>query len=71
MEHQENPGDGEDNEEETGDPTEAKGIGDSKTMTLHLHREDMEEEIVIHHHGSFQLRIRYTGPEDGAPYRRL
>ena len=71
MEHQENASDGEDDEEKAGDPPQTESVGESESVTFHLHREDMEEKIVVHHHGSFQLRIRYSGSEDGAPYCRL
>jgi len=31
----------------------------------------MEEEVVIDHHGAFQIGIRYSGSEDGAPNCRV
>jgi hypothetical protein len=40
-------------------------------MALHLRGKDMEEEVVIHNHGSLQVRIRYSGSEDGSPDCRL
>jgi hypothetical protein len=70
-EHQEDPGDGEDDEEKAGDSAEAEGIGESKAMALHLRGKDMKEKIVVHHHGSLQVGIRYSGSEDGSPDRRL
>ncbi len=69
-EHQEDTGNGENDEEKAGDSAEAEGIGESKAMALHLRGKDMEEEVVIHHHGSLQVRIRYSGSEDGSPDRR-
>jgi len=36
-------------------------------MAFHLRREDMKEEVVVHHHGAFQIGIRYARSEDGAP----
>jgi len=71
MEHQEDTSDGEDDEEETGNPPEAKGIGESETMTLHLHREDMKEEVVIDEHGPLQIGIGYSCSEDRTPYHRI
>ena len=66
MKHEKNTGDGEDDEEETRDPSQAEGISESKTMAFHLGREDMEKEVVIHHHGSFQIGIGYSSSEDGS-----
>ncbi len=40
-------------------------------MTFHLHREDMEEEVIIHEQGSLEIRIRHAGSEDRTPDRRL
>jgi hypothetical protein len=71
MKHQEDTGDGEDDEEKAGNSAEAERIGESKTMALHLRGKDMEEEVVIHHHGSLQVRIRYSGSEDGSPESRF
>ena len=67
MKHEENAGDDEDDEEETRDSSQAERISESKTMALHLGREDMEKEVVIHHHGSFQIGIGYSSSEDGSP----
>jgi hypothetical protein len=53
MKHQEDTGDGEDDEEKAGDSSEAEGIGELKTMAFHLGREDMEEEVVKDDHRSF------------------
>jgi hypothetical protein len=53
MEHQEDPGDGENDEEEARDSSETEGIGESKSMAFHLGWEDMEKEVVIDKHGSF------------------
>jgi len=47
MKHQENTGDGEDDEEQARNSSETEGIGESKTMAFHLGWEDMEEEVVI------------------------
>ena len=71
MKHQEDTGDGEDDEEKAGDSAEAEGIGESKAMALHLRGKDMKEEVVIHYHRSLQVRIRYPGSENGSPDRRL
>ncbi len=71
MKHQENTGDGEDDEEKAGNSSEAEGIGESKAMALHLCGKDMKEEVVIDYHGSLQVRIRYPGSENGSPDRRL
>jgi len=67
MKHQKNTGDGEDDEEETRDPSQAERISESKTMAFHLGREDMEKKVVIHHHGSFQIGIRHSSSEDRSP----
>ena len=71
MKHQEDTRDGENDEEKAGDSAEAEGIGELKAMVLHFRRKDMKEEVVIHHHGSLQVRIRYSGSEDGSPDHRL
>ncbi len=68
VEHKEDSGDGEDDEEEAGDPTEAKSIGESKTMPFYLGGKDMQKEIVVDEHGPFQIGIGYSGPEDRAPH---
>jgi hypothetical protein len=70
-EHQKDTRDGENDEEEAGDSAEAEGIGEPKAMALHLRGKDMEEEVMKHHHGSLQIRIRYSGSEDGSPDCRL
>jgi FKBP-type peptidyl-prolyl cis-trans isomerase len=67
MKHEKDTGDSEDDEEEAGDSSETEGIGESKTVAFHLGREDMEKEVVIHYHGSFQIGIRYSSSEDGSP----
>jgi hypothetical protein len=66
-EHEKNACHGEDDEEKARDSTKAKGIGESKAMTLHFGGKDMEEEVVVHDHRSFEVGIRYSGPEDGLP----
>ncbi len=71
MEHQKDTGDGEDDEEKAGDSSEAEGIGESKTMAFHLGWEDMEKEVVIDKHGSFQIGVRYSSSENGFPNCRI
>ena len=71
MEHQENAGDRQNNEEEARDPPQAEGIGESETMAFDLNRENMEEEVVVDQQGPLQVRIRYSGPEDGTPKCRI
>ena len=71
MKHQQDTGDGEDDEEKARNSSETEGIGESKTMALHLRGKDMEEEVVIDHHGAFQIGIRYSGSEDGSPNGRI
>ena len=71
MKHQEDSSDGEDDEEKARNASEAEGIGELEAMAFHLRREDMEEEVVVHHHGSFQIGIRYPGPENGSPNGRI
>ena len=67
MKHEDDASDGEDDEEKTGDPSEAKREGEPKTMALHLRREDVEEEVVEDQHGPFQVSIRHPRSEDGLP----
>ncbi len=67
MKHQEDASDSQNEKEKARDPSEAEGIGESETMAFHFHREDVKEEIVIHQHRSFQIRIGYSGSEDGTP----
>ena len=71
MKHQQDTRDGEDDEEKAGDSAEAEGIGELKAMALQLRRKDMEEEVVIHYHGSLQVRIRYSGSENRFPKSRI
>ena len=71
MEHQEDACDRQNDEEETRNSPQAEGIGESEAMALDLSRENMEEEVVVDQHGPLQIRIRYPGPEDGAPHYRL
>ena len=71
MEHQNDSGDREDEEEKTRNSSEAKGIRESKPMAFHFHREDVKEEVMIHQHGPFQIRIGYSGSENGAPKCRI
>ena len=67
MKHQEDSSDGEDDEEKARNASEAEGIGELEAMAFHLRREDMKEEVMVHHHGAFQIRIRYPRSEDGSP----
>lgn len=71
MEHQEDACDSKDDKKEAGNASETECIGESETMAFHLHREDMEEEVVIDEHGSFQIGIGYSGSEDRTPHRRI
>jgi len=71
MKHQEDTGDGEDDEEKARNSSETEGIGESKAMALHLRGKDMKEEVVIDYHGSFQIGIRYSGSENGSPKSRI
>ncbi len=68
MKHQKDTGDGQEDKEETGDPAQTEGVRESKPMALHFHRKNVKEEIGIHGHGPFEIRVGYSGPEDGAPY---
>jgi hypothetical protein len=68
MKHQEYASDRKNDEEEKGDSSQAECIRETEAVTFYLRREDMEEEVVIHHHRSFQIRIRYSSSENGAPY---
>ncbi len=71
MKHQEYASDRKNDEEEKGDASQAEGIGKAKAMAFHLRREDMKEEVMIDHHGPFQIGIGYPRSEDRAPYRRF
>jgi hypothetical protein len=68
MKHQKDARNSKDDKKEAGNASQAEGIGESKAMALHLRREDVEEEVMIHHHGSFQIRIRYSSSENGPPH---
>ena len=67
MEHQEDAGDRQNNEEEARDSPQAEGIGESEAMPFDLSRENMKEEVVVDEHGSFQICVWYSGPEDRTP----
>jgi hypothetical protein len=71
MEHQEDACDGEDDKKETGNTSQAERVGELKAMTLDLCREDVEEEVVVDEHGSFQIGIGYSGSEDRTPHGRI
>jgi len=71
VKHEENAGDGEDDEEETGDPSETERITEFETVSLHLRREDMEEEVIVDQQRPFEIGVRYSSPEDGTPDDRL
>jgi hypothetical protein len=67
MEHQEYARDRKNDEEEKGDSSQAERISESKAMAFDLCREDVEKEVVVDQHGSFQIGIRYSSSEDGSP----
>ena len=67
MEHQEDTGYRENDEEQTGNPSQAERIGELKPVTFYLRREEMEEEVVVDEHGPLQIRIGYPGSENGSP----
>ena len=67
MKHQEDTRDGENDEEKAGDSAEAEGIGELKAMALHLHREDVEEEVIVDQHGPFEVGIGQSRSEDRPP----
>ncbi len=71
MEHQEDASDRKNDEKETRDSPQAECIGESEAMAFDLSRENMEEEVVVDQQGPLQIRIRYPGPEDGAPKCRI
>ena len=71
MEHQEDAGDRQNNEEEARDSPQAEGIGEPEAMPFDLSRENMKEEVVVDQQRSFQVCIRYPGPEDGTPKCRI
>jgi len=70
MKHQEYASDRENDEEQTGDPSQAECIRETEAVTFYLGREDMEEKVVIDQQGAFQVRIRYSSSEDRTPHRR-
>jgi hypothetical protein len=67
MKHQEDAGNGKNNEEETGNSSQAEGIRELQSMPFDLCRKNMKKEIVVDHHRPFQIGIRYPGSEDRAP----
>ena len=71
MKHQEYASDRENDEEETGDPSQAECIRETETVTLYLLRKNMKEEVVIDQQGAFQVSIRYSSSEDRTPHRRI
>ena len=71
MKHQEYASDRENDEEETGDPSQAECIRETETVTLYLRRKNMKEEVVIDQQGAFQVSIRYSSSEDRKPHRRI
>jgi hypothetical protein len=71
MKHQEYASDRENDEEETGDPSQAECIRETETVTLYLRRKNMKEEVVIDQQGAFQVSIRYPSSEDRTPHRRI
>ena len=50
MEHEEDAGDRQDDEEKAGNSTETERVGKSYTMSFHLHRKDVKEKVMIHEH---------------------
>jgi hypothetical protein len=71
MKHQEDTGDGKNDEEETGDPSEAKCIREADAVTLYLGREEMEEKVVIDQQGTLQVGVRHSGSENRSPQCRI
>jgi hypothetical protein len=71
MKHQEYASDRKDDEEETGDPPQAKCIREAEAVTAYLGREDMEKKVIIDQQGTLQVRIRHSGSEDRAPHCRI
>jgi hypothetical protein len=71
MEHQEDASDGKDKKEKAGNPSKTEGIGESEAVPFYLCRENMEKEVVIDHHGPFQIGIRYSGSENRTPHCRI
>jgi hypothetical protein len=71
MKHQKYASDRKNDEEETGNPSQAECIRETQAVTFYLGREDMEEKVVIDQQGTFQVGIRHSGPEDRAPDRRI
>jgi hypothetical protein len=47
MKHQEDASDRKNDEEETGDPSQAECVRKTEAVTFYLGREDMEEKVVI------------------------
>ena len=71
MKHQEDASDRKNDEEETRDSAQAEGIGEFEAVAFDLCRENVEEEVIVDQQGPLQIRIRYPGPEDGAPECRI
>ncbi len=47
MKHQEDASDSKNDEEETGDPSQAECIRETEAVTFYFRWEDMEEKVVI------------------------
>jgi hypothetical protein len=71
MEHQEYTSDRKNDEEETGDPSQAECIRETEAVTFYLGREDMEEKVVIDQQGTLQIGIRHPSSEDRTPHCRI
>ena len=64
VEHQEDAGDREHQEEEEGEPAQAPGIGDLHRLAADLDRVQMQEDIPHHHQRLVEGRVGIAMPED-------
>jgi hypothetical protein len=71
MKHQEYASDRKNDEEETGDPSQAECIRETEAVTFYLGREDMEKKVIIDQQGTLQVGIRRSSSEDRTPHRRI
>ena len=64
VEHQEDAGDGQHQEEEEGETTQAPGVGDLHRLAADLDRMQVQEDIPHHHQRLVERRVRIAMPED-------
>src|SRR6266542_2089481 len=65
-EHQEDAGDGEQDEQEEGQPAQAERVGQLEAVPLHLHRVQVVQHVVHHGQGAVARGVAVAGAIDGA-----